>query len=159
MEVVVTKEVWRSCASKQAALCNRSTEMKYCTFTLVTFQWYVKSTVSELVKWKKSTRWWTSKASRLTNVIEMEIVSYFHNFWCRFWRDSSTNFWRDFGAFLARFLYRFWIKSLRAEEKPTITEPTSKKTTLPHVSDEQRSTLDRFFQYRFSVSILLYAQV
>ena len=113
---------------------------------MVTFQCCVKSTVSGVSEMKKkSTRWWTSKASRLTNVIEMEIVSYFHNFWCRFWHDSSTKFWHDFGAFLARFLYRFWIKSLSAEEKPTITEPTSKKTTLPHVSDEQRSTLDRFF--------------
>ena len=111
----------------------------------------------KLVKWKKSTRWSTSKASRLTNVIEMEIVSYFHNFWCRFWRDSSTNFWRDSGAFLVRFLYRFWIKSLRVEEKPTITEPTSKKTTLPHVSDEHRSTLDRFSVSFLSINLTLCA--
>ena len=39
------------------------------------------------------------------------------------------------------------MKELETEkiQDNKITEPTSEKTTLPHVSDEQRSTLDRFF--------------
>ena len=79
------------------------------------------------------------KASRLTNVIEMEIISYFHNFWCRFWCDSGT-FKGKSRRVVGNDHGNIFSGILSADKKVNeMIETTSKETAPPYVSDKNRS--------------------